>query len=327
MISLVTGGTGYFGGRLVSQLVERGDQVWVLHRKGSDLSRLPPGVIPKEGELTSLESFRRAAEGCDRIFHAAALVKTWTRDPADFERVNVTGTSAICRAAKELQVRLVYTSSFFALGPTGNEPVSEEWEHPKDVYCTEYERTKTLAYRLVQREIENGLDAVILLPSMIYGPGPLTQGNYVTRLADDLRRKRLPGIPGDGNQRLTLAYVDDVAAGHMTAAEKAEPGAKYILGGPHATVNELLKILSSLLAVKPPRTHIPIGFLKAIGWISEGAAWVTGHAPQVTRGVAETYRHHWAYDSSKAVCELGYTITPLEEGLRRVVESLTSRHR
>jgi farnesol dehydrogenase len=319
MISLVTGGTGYLGSQLATALLDQGDEVRVLHRHGSDVSRLSGEVVLKEGDITDPASFARAADGCERIFHAAALVKTWVRDRSAFRRINVDGTANVCRTAEELGCRLIYTSSFFALGPTSSHPAREDHKRTSDTFCTEYERTKAAGHSVVLRAVEEGLDAVILYPCLVYGPGPMTQGNYVSRLAFDLMRRRLPGIPGDGSQRWTFSYVQDVVEGHLAAAVRARPGACYILGGPIASLEETLHLLSGLLDVKTPKLKVPIPVLKAYGWLGEVWAEISGHAPQVTRGVAETYRHHWAYDCSLAQKELDYPIRPLAEGLAEVV--------
>jgi NAD+-dependent farnesol dehydrogenase len=325
MISLVTGGTGYLGSRLVEALLAKGDEVRVLHRSTSDLKLIPSQAIRREGDILLPATLEHAAEGCDRIFHTAALVKTWVPDNSLFDKINVEGTRNVCGVAHTHGCRLIYTSSFFALGPTGPEPVDESHQHPTPTFCTTYERTKTLAHAVVMEALRNGLDAVILYPGLIYGPGPMTQGNHVTLLARDLARKRLPGIPGDGKQVWTFAYIEDVVKGHLAAAEHASTGSDYILGGPLATVDEAFEILGRLLAVKPPRLHVPIGVLKVLGWVSEWVARVTGISPQVTREVAEAYRHHWAYDSSKAMRDLGYTFRPLEEGLTEVAKGVLGR--
>jgi len=325
MHHLVTGGTGYFGGKLVEGLLEKGETVRVLCRPSSDVSRLSGAVELVKGDVTDPVSLARAVEDCDRVFHTAALVKTWDKDPAAFDRTNVEGTRNVALAAQAAGIPLIYTSSFFALGPTGEYPVDENHSRPAPVFFTEYERTKTEADALIRKmNEEEQLGAIVLYPGVIYGPGPLTQGNHVSLLVRDFLRHKVPGVPGNGNQKWTYAHIEDVVRGHLLAAENAEPGSRYLLGGPIATLDETFKILAEATDQKPPRFHLPIGFLKAFGWIGEVSAGITGNAPEVTRGVAETYRHHWAYSSKKAETELGYTTKDLREGLAEVVDYLQS---
>jgi len=253
----------------VERLLEAGDEVRALRRRTSDVSRLSGAVSLVEGDVTDLGSLLKACEGCDRIFHTAALVKTWTRDPSDFDRINVQGTLNICEAARKQGRQLIYTSSFFALGPTGPAPVNEDHTRQTDTYCTHYERTKTLADIEVRKLMDQGLNAVVVYPGLVYGPGPLTQGNYVSIMVRDFLRRRVPGVPGDGAQRWTYAYIDDVVEGHLRAAEKGQPGARFILGGPVVSLDESFKVLSEITGLPAPRIHLPIGALKGFGWLGD----------------------------------------------------------
>jgi NAD+-dependent farnesol dehydrogenase len=322
MISLVTGGTGYLGSRLVETLLRQGDEVRVLHRPTSDVCRLSGAVSLVEGDVTQVDSLMLAAEGCDRIFHSAALVRTWSRDPREFHRTNVEGTSNVCRTAEATRCRLVYTSSVLALGPTGPDPVGEDRASPERHFCTEYERTKTQADGGVREFLGRGLDAVILYPGLVYGPGPLTQGNFVSILVRDFLRGRVPAIPGKGTQRWTFSFIDDVVHGHIAAAGNAPAGKRYILGGPVCSVDEAFGTLARITSGKAPSLHLPVSLMKCIGWAGEMLAGFTGRPPSLTRGVAETHRHHWAYDSTAAVKELGYRWRPLEEGLAEILKYL-----
>lgn len=325
MKSLVTGGTGYLGGRLIEALLERGESVRVLRRRSSDVSRLSGAVELFEGDVADPPSLARAIDGCDRVFHTAAFVKTWSRTPKTFDRINVEGTRHVALAARAAGIRLIYTSSFFALGPTGEDPVDETHTRTEERFFTDYERTKTEADRLIRRMTdEEGLDAVILYPGVIYGAGPLTQGNHISQLARDFLRRKVPGIPGNGRQKWTYAHIGDVVRGHLAAANLAPAGERYLLGGPIATIEETFRLLAELSGGDPPRLHLPIGLLKGFGWVGEMAAYVTGMPPQVTRGVAETYRRHWAYSSAKAERELGYTTLDLRTGLKEVVDHLSA---
>ncbi|MCA9432459.1 MAG: NAD-dependent epimerase/dehydratase family protein [Candidatus Omnitrophica bacterium] len=323
MHNLVTGGTGYFGGRLVEGLLDRGETVRAIRRMTSDVSRLSGAVELMQGDVTDPASLARAMEDCDRVFHTAALVKTWDPDPEAFHRINVEGARNVALAAKSAGIPLIYTSSFFALGPTGEHPVDEDHSRPAPNYFTEYEKTKTEADQMIRKmNEEEGLGAIILYPGVIYGPGPLTQGNHVSQLVRDFLRHKVPGVPGNGSQRWTYSHIDDVVEGHLLAAEKAVPGSRYILGGPIATLDETFAILAEATGQKPPRFHLPIGLLKGFGWIGEMAGHITGKAPEVTRGVAETYRHHWAFSSKRAETELGYAMKDLKAGLTDVVDYL-----
>lgn len=323
---LVTGGTGYLGGRLVRALCEAGQKVVVLVRPKADTSSLPASVELRQGDLIQPESLKSAMAGCTFVFHTAACVKTWSRDPTLFDQVNVAGTFNVLEAASQAGIqRIIYTSSFFALGPTGPDPVNEARPHPGPPFRTDYERTKYAAAQLV-RSYASKIPVVSLLPGMIYGPGAMTQGNFVSVLVRDFLRRKMPGVIGDGSQRWTFAYINDVVAGHLAALDRGQAGAQYILGGPVVSMRALLDLLTKITGVPAPTRRIPFSLAKAAGAVQEALAWGFGMPPQLTRQVVEVYKHHWAYSCAKAEAELGYTSRSLEAGLRTVVEWLRDAH-
>src|SRR5512143_598104 len=113
----VTGGTGYLGGRLLQSLIADGYRVRALLRRPSCLDTHPQ-IEAVTGDLSDTRRLVSQMRGCDAVFHAAALVASWVADESEFYRVNVTGLRNILQACEVAGVTtLVYTSSFFALGP------------------------------------------------------------------------------------------------------------------------------------------------------------------------------------------------------------------
>src|SRR6185436_6871160 len=154
---LVTGGTGFLGRRIVSELAPRHD-LRLLVRKGSARERFPAGVESAEGDVVDRESLTRAVAGCDAVVHAAALVKILA-PREQFDRINVGGLENVLAAAESAGTveRMVYVSSFMALGPTEGGPggVLDESTEPGDirdrVWINDYERTKALSDRRARR--------------------------------------------------------------------------------------------------------------------------------------------------------------------------------
>src|SRR5262247_3914234 len=129
MRAFVTGGTGFLGGHIVESLASAGFEIVALVRRAEDAERFPAGVTTHIGDVTDLASLERGMEGCGAVFHAAALVKRWTRDPREFDRVNIEGLGNVLRAASLAGVRkILYTSSFIALGPTDGTVADEDYE-------------------------------------------------------------------------------------------------------------------------------------------------------------------------------------------------------
>jgi NAD+-dependent farnesol dehydrogenase len=319
LIVLLTGGTGFLGKSVARALAARGHALRVLARPTSDLRGLPATAEVVVGDVTDADAMVRAARGCGAVCHMAALVRMWTPDRESFDRVNVSGLRNALAAAREAGARLVYTSSFIAVGPTGPDPADESQRHPGRGYRNDYERTKALADGLASEAAAAGQDVVTLYPGVVYGPGDLTDGNLVAKMVADHLRGRLPGIIGPGDRLWSYAFVEDVALGHASALERGQAGQRYFLGGDNVTMNGLFAALAKVAEVAPPRRHIPYVAASLLGFAMWTWAELTGHPPQLTHEVVNVFREHWAYSSAKAERELGYRRTPLEEGLRRTV--------
>ncbi len=321
MTIFVTGASGYLGRAVVGRLVERGERVRCLWR--GDPAAVPWGdrVEIARGDVTDAAALRRGVAGAEVVFHMAACVKTWARDRSLFDRVNVEAVERLVEEARAAGVRRVlYTSSFIALGPTDGRVADETTRHPGDRYRNDYERTKALGLARARAAAASGAPLVILIPGVIYGPGALTDGNHVAKIVRDFLRRRLPGIPGSGTRRWTYAYADDVARGHLLALDRGREGDAYALGGEDADLNGVLALLEELTGVPAPKRHLPIALVKALGAAELAVAFLAGRTPLLTPGVAEIYDREWRISSETARRALGYETTPLREGLARTVE-------
>ncbi len=319
---LLTGGTGFLGGKIAEQLAAAGHELTLLARRPADCAHAPDGARIVQGDLLDRASLERALEGADALIHAAALVKRWVPRRTLFDEVNVTSLDVLLDLAFEKGVsKVLYCSSFMALGPTdgaiGDEDTVHDG-HPRN----DYERTKHAADMRARARQAAGEALVVLYPGVVYGPGRLTDGNILGGAARDLLRGRMPASIGPGDRKQCLAHVDDVARGFLLALESAAPGSRYVLGGENLTVAEALHILADEGGVRPPRIALPYGVAGLVGKLLRWQAALTRIAPMLTDEEVEVYRHEWAYSSARAERELGYTVTPAEEGLRAMVRWL-----
>jgi len=317
---LVTGGAGFLGGRIVKALLSRGHEV-VLMIRGGRRRGLPEEASIVDGDVRDADLFLKAAGDCHAIIHTAAMVKIWSPRLQDFDDINVGGIRNAIAAAKARGIRLVYTSSFFAVGPTGTSPADESQTHPGG-YGNDYERTKALADEVARGYAREGGDIVILYPGVVYGPGELTDGNLVAKLLADQMNGVLPGIVGPGDRLWSYAFVDDVAEAHVAALEPARKGERYLLGGANATLNEVFDIASKRTGRDLRPRRLPFGLARVIGRAMWIWADVTGRMPDLTHQAVGIFEKNWAYRSDKAVRELGYRVRPLEEGIRSTVDWL-----
>jgi len=306
---LVTGGTGYLGRAVVRALAARGHDLVVFGRSATR-SGLPGTAI--DGDVREPAALEHAAAGCDAISHSAALVSIWRRRREDFDDVNVGGLRHVLAAATTLGIRrIVYTSSFLALTPR---------DLPAPIAANDYQRTKVAADRLGDEAVSGGSPLIRVYPGVIYGPGLMTEGNLVGRLISDHLRGRLPGLVGP-EHLWSYAYVDDVAAGHCAALERGADGARYVLGGQNAPQSRVFELVRQITGRRAPR-RIPFAIADALGAAEELRVTLFGGTPLITRGAVEIFRHDWSLDSSEASRHLGYTMTPLEEGIRRTIAEL-----
>jgi farnesol dehydrogenase len=319
---LVTGATGFLGRVVARRLAAHGHELRVLARPTSRREGLPDQARIVLGDVTDAEAMLRAADGCGALLHLAALVKVWVPDPGAFDAVNVGGLQNALAAARAAGARLVYTSSFIALGPSGGGLLDGSRPHPGPPFRNHYERTKARADAVARAAALGGEDVVTLYPGVVYGPGDMTEGNIVARMIADHLSGRLPGLVGPGDRHWSYAFVEDVAEGHALALEKGRPGETFVLGGQNATLQQVFALVQEISGAKPPRLRIPYAAASALGWLQWLWAETTGHPPQLTRGEVGVFREEWACDSSRAERELGYRCRPLAEGLRRTIDWL-----
>jgi farnesol dehydrogenase len=306
---LVTGGTGYLGRAVVHALAGRGHELIIFSRHASG-GGLPGAAV--DGDIRDRAALERAAAGCDAISHSAALVSIWRRRRADFDDINVGGLLNVLTVARTHGIsRVLYTSSFLALPPRGEDAPLE---------ANDYQRTKVAADRAADQAVREGAPLIRVYPGVVYGPGAFTEGNLVGRLIADHLKRRLPGLIGPENA-WSYAYVDDVAAGHCAAIERGAIGGRYMLGGENAAQRRVFEIVQQLTGRRPP-LRIPFPIADLMGRAEELRVTLFGGLPLVTRGAVDIFRHDWSLDSRDAIRDLGYVITSLGEGVRRTVASI-----
>ena len=316
--TLVTGATGFVGSHVVRQLVERGESVRVLARASSRRDLLAGLRVEfAEGDLRDPLSLERACEGVRSVYHVAADYRLWAADPREIYESNVTGTRNLLDAARRSGVeRFVYTSTVATIAvPRAGALPDESTAATLDEMIGHYKRSKFLAEQEALAAFERGLPVVIVNPTAPVGPGD-AKPTPTGRILLDFLRGRMPAYVDTG---LNLVAVEDVAAGHLLAAERGRPGRRYILGNRNMTLKEILGVLAQITGRSAPRVRLPHAVAYMAGLADEWMARVTGREPQIPLEGVRMSRHKMFVDSSLAVRELGFAPEPVETALERAV--------
>lgn len=310
---LVTGASGCIGSNLCARLTELGHDVRALVRPASNLLALR-GVPVRcvSGDVTDPPSLRAAMEGCDTVFHAAAIVSFRRSLMEEQHRVNVLGTRAVVQACLESGVQtLVHTSSVAALGWAPDGELTRE-EEPYSLPAERgYRASKHLSELEVLAGAAQGLRAVIVNPSVVLGERDVNfRGGQIVR---DVRRGlTLFAIKGGMN----VVWVGDVVEGHIAAAERGRTGERYILSGENLTHREVFERTARVVGGLRPVALIPVPLLRFAAGVMEDAAGILGTTPVLSRDiVAAAGRHQW-YSCAKAEKELGYRPHGFEHAVR-----------
>ncbi len=319
MQTFVTGGTGFIGGAVVRHLLNAGHGVRALVRPGSDTRQLEDLRIERvTGDLSDTDSLRRGADGCDWVFHVAALYSFWGHTWTDFSETNVEGTRHVLEAARDAgATRIVHTSSIAALGTNPDRtPATEDVPTSLEDKIGHYQRSKYLGEQVALEYARQGLPVVIVNPSTPVGEGdhkPTPTGRIIV----DFLRGRLPGYVDTG---LNIVDVEDVAAGHLLAAEVGRPGEKYILGGQNLSLKQVLDLLAEVSGRSPVRLQIPPWVAMAWAYVDVTLArLLPSYTPTATPEKVRLSRRAEYFDPGKAVRELGLPQTPAREALGRAV--------
>jgi dihydroflavonol-4-reductase len=309
---LVTGGTGFVGGLLLTRLVAEGRQVRALIRRPADREQLPdPRVELALGDLRDEDSLARAADGCAVVYHLAGMNQLCLPDPAPLYLVNVEGTRRMLQAARRAGVRrVVHTSSAATLGGDGTRVVDESAGPPEE-FTSHYARSKFEAEELALAF--DGVEVVAVNPSSVQGPGRTTG---TAKVFIGYLNGRLPfDLPA----RFGLCYTEDCVNGHLLAEAKGRPGQRYVVNTATVTNTEAIDLIAVIagLADRPRTLPLPLAMAAAAG--AEALARLSGRPPRLCREFVRTAGHPHLYDGSRAERELGLRYTNLRAAMEATV--------
>jgi dihydroflavonol-4-reductase len=310
----VTGATGLVGNNVVRLLIDRGRSVRALvrpERMADDPSLADLPVERAVGTLDDEASLQTSLDGSAFVVHAAAMVHCGWRHLDEMRRVNVIGTEMVARCARRAGARMIHVSSVDALGLRSDGRPADEETPPGGMPECPYVITKREGEEAVLREVDRGLDAVIVNPVFMLGPWDWkpSSGRMLVQVASG---KGLFAPPG-GND---FVDVRDVAAGILSAMQRATTGRRYILGGHPLSYLDAWRVFARVGGRMQPLCRAGPIMLRVAGFAGDVAGLVARREPSVNSAAVRMsmLRHH--FSRARAERELGYTCRPFEEAVQ-----------
>lgn len=317
----VTGGTGFLGAHLLFHLLKKNQKIKVLRRSQSNndvlervfgfytdnIQELLDKIEWVEGDLLDVYSFEKDLSDVSAIYHSAAAVSFQPADKDRMMHTNIQGTANLINAAIENSIKkFCHVSSIAAIGRGDNSnEIDERTRWVASKRNSTYAISKYGAEREVWRGIAEGLDAVIVNPSIILGPGEISSGSgkLIETILDGLKFYT-SGVNG---------YVDvrDVANAMIMLMESDISGERFVVSAENLNYKELFEMIAIELGKSPPA-------YKASKWMGE-IAWrlehvkgkLTGTKPLITKETANTAANIYRYSNNKIVNELNFKFIPV----------------
>ncbi len=324
MKAVVTGGTGFIGGKLVEALVGTGVDVNCLVRETSDKSQLEKlGVDLTYGDLGDSDSLRRLPAGSDVVFHLAALVSDWGKRE-DFIRYNIDSTRELLGASIESGVNkfvylssstVVWQSDFWNIHDLDN--IDETYPYRKH-YNDSYNYSKAEAEKLVVKAANNSpMDTVVLRPSNVWGAGDTV---ILPRIVFAAKKGILYPM-GSGDRWVSPCHITNLVSALTLAMSNAPAGGNIYFINDNNKIHHL-EFLSRLLESAgiewEPKISIPYKVAYAVASLLELLGRVRGSKtpPVLTRFAVAALAGSRSYSVEKAKNELGYKpVVTLDQGM------------
>jgi len=315
----VTGATGFIGSAVVRKLLAQGRSVRCLVEPGANTTNLEGLPVDRVTvDVTDGAGMRKALDGCETLFHLAAIYKTWLPDEEVIYRVNVEGTVATLLAAQQARLKkIVYTSSIAAVGLVEGGLADETTKFNLFEIANPYILTKWQSERVAMRFAESGLPVTVVNPAFPFGPrdiAPTPTGGIVLAL---LKKQ----VPGWGPGGFCTIDVDDCAEAHLLAEEKGRVGERYILGNDNVTLREFFDVVCKVAELPAPKLPMPGALARGVALGMElWADHVSHKEPPATYRSMRYAQRAAFFSNAKAKRELGLPSRPLEETVRRAVD-------
>lgn len=317
---LVTGGTGFLGSELIKQLTNKGLPVRALKRAHSKIPALisnNPLIEWFDADINETAALEDAFEGITKVYHCAAFVSLNSKHKKQLFHVNIDGTSNIVNLCAENNCRLLHVSSIAALGNAKKDnKITEKdfWEY--DAQAHAYGLSKYEGEMEVWRGITEGLDAVIVNPSVIIGKNAGFEGSgAIFKLVKDGFAFYTDGASG-------FVDVEDVAKAMILLMEAEVSGERYIISADDYHYKDLFTDIAKGFSVKAP-TKEAKPWMLGLAWRALNlVSFFTGKQPSITKDTAKSSVTLSYYNNNKIIAETGITFKPLAQSIQEITQHL-----
>lgn len=322
---LVTGASGFLGTHLVQLLISKGYRVRALKREHSDIGSLQYCSDKIEwfnADLTDLPGLDEAFYGVDVVCHCAAIPSFHPKDHKKMYAANVVGTTNVVNMSLHHKVRrLIHVSSIAALGRTPGRLYLDEscdWVEGKDNHY--YGQTKHLAEVEVWRGIAEGLNAVMVLPSVIIGVKNWNDGIAAFWERVDKGLKFCPdGKSGFVDVRDVVLFIERMI-GHDSSGER------YILNAENLSHKEFFTRVARSMNKRPPYIMVGKGLAELAWRVERAKELILGATPLVTKASARAGTTQYEYDNRKSLGIGGFDYTTVDESIADMTALYKVRH-
>ncbi len=322
---LVTGGTGFVGAHLLYELLKNGEKPKALKRKNSslqlaekifsyytnDYKQLFSQIEWITGDINDIISLDEAMHGINKIYHCAAVVSFEPKDKKNMLKTNINGTANLVNIALKYKIdKFCYVSSIAAIGRTENEGlITEETAWKSSDRNSNYAKTKYAAEKEVWRGVEEGLNAVIVNPSVILGPGDWKQGS--SKIFETMWKGTkfyTNGVNG---------YIDvrDVAKAMVELMKSSIVNQRFILSSENLSYQELFTKTMKAFGKNPPNIKANLWMLEIAWRIEKLKSLIFNSKPLITKETVNTSQNKYFYSSDKIKQQLDFNFIPIDQSI------------
>lgn len=316
---LVTGGAGLLGKELITQLLAQGKKVRAIYNK-TPLPHFHLGNLEqKQCNILDVVGLEEAMEGVEQVYHCAAIVTFNPKRKREMFKINIEGTANVVNAALDAGVKkMVHVSSVAALGRIReNEPVNENMNWTEETSNSNYGQSKYMAEMEVWRGIGEGLDAVIVNPTIILGAGDWESGS--SKIFQSVYNE----FPWYSDGVTGFVDVKDVAAVMTRLMDSNITAQRFIVSAENRTYKDVLTLIAKAFGKKPPYKKVTPAIAKIVWRLEALKSWFTKKDPLVTKETSKTALTKVNFDNSKLKKYLqDFNYRPIEETIVQTCAAL-----